>query len=503
MRPRDRFPAHADAAGLPPAPSSAPRLAAADLPPAPSSAPRLAAADLPPAPPSAPRLLAGPGRGTVTLDAHLALHGLPALDGPPGVEALADAVERAGLRGHGGAAFPTARKLRALAGARRAPLVVANGSEGEPASGKDRTLLTRSPHLVLDGLQLVARAVGAERAVVAVRAGAAGARAALAAALAERSAAARDAVAIELFPVPAGFVAGEERAVLNALAGGPAVPTARRPWEGARPALVQNVETLAHLALIAARGPQWFRAVGTAAEPGTTLVTLDGAIVREVPLGTPLRELVGALDPDRGAVDADRGADDASRGAGGARRGADGGTPGAGGARRGADVRALLVGGYAGGWVDGAAAARARLLEADLRPLGATVGCGAIVALPAGACGVAETVRLTRWLADESAGQCGPCVNGLDAIAGALAPLCEPRRPAADPLPPVRRWCGQVAGRGACRHPDGALRMLASALRVFAAEFDDHVRHGACPACAGPPKLPLPERTAAPAEVAA
>ncbi len=444
-----------------------------------------------------PRLMAGPGRGRVMLDEHLALHGLAELAAGPGADALAEAVERAGLRGRGGAGFPTDRKLRALAGRRRAPLVVANGSEGEPASGKDRTLLTRSPHLVLDGLQLIALALGAERAVVAVRATARGARAALAAAVEERAAAGRDRVAVEVVPIAPGFVAGEERAVLNALAGGPPLPTLRRPWEGTRPALVQNVETLAHLALIAARGPDWFRAAGTATEPGTTLVTLDGAVVREVPLGTPLSVLV------RGADCAVRGADCAVRGAGGAIRGRDAGDRGAGGADRGAGVRALLVGGYAGGWVDGDAALRTRLLEADLRPLGATVGCGAIVTLPASACGVAETVQLMRWLADESAGQCGPCLYGLDAIATALEPLCVPHRPNADPLPQVRRWCGQIAGRGACRHPDGALRMLASSLRVFAAEFDDHVRYGACERCAAPPVLALAARAAAPEEVAA
>ncbi|MDO8188411.1 NADH-ubiquinone oxidoreductase-F iron-sulfur binding region domain-containing protein [Conexibacter sp. JD483] len=453
---------------------------------------------------STPRLMAGPGRGTVALGDHLALHGLPALESGLGAGALADLAERAGLRGRGGAGFPTDRKLRALAEARRAPFVVANGSEGEPASGKDRTLLTRSPHLVLDGLQLTALALGAERAVVAVRAGAGSARAALATALAERTAAGRDRVPVEVFPVPAGFVAGEERAVLNALAGGPPLPTVRRPWEGARPALVQNVETLAQLALIAAHGADWFRAAGTAAEPGTTLVTLDAAVVREVPLGTPLSELMpGASDANRGASDANRGASDANRGASDANRGASDAHRGEGDANGGAGVRALLVGGYAGGWVDGAAAGRVRLLQADLRPLGATVGCGAIVALPAGSCGVAETVRLMRWLADESAGQCGPCLYGLDAIATALEPLSAPRRPREDPLPRVRRWCGQIDGRGACRHPDGALRMLASALRVFAAEFDDHVRHGACERCAAPSLLPLPAHAATPEEVAA
>ncbi|MDW5598687.1 NADH-ubiquinone oxidoreductase-F iron-sulfur binding region domain-containing protein, partial [Conexibacter stalactiti] len=457
-----------------------------------------------------PRLLAGaPGPGPTTLGEHLALHGLPALAPDPG--ALLDAVEQAGLRGRGGASFPTAHKLRTLAAARgrlrRRPLaIVANGAEGEPASGKDRALLTRSPHLVLDGLQLLALALGARELHVAVRANAPSHQAreqrrvshrsgtklsaaqVIDAALTERAVAGRDHVPVTVTELPAGFVAGEERAVVSALNGGAAVPSLARPWErgvGGAPTLVQNVETLAHVALIARHGAAWFRALGSDTEPGSTLVTIGGAVarpgVREVALGTPLAALLdaagaGLADEQRRVLVAER-----PKVAGALAQAA--------GAPRAA---ALLVGGYAGGWISSAAAAGTRLLEADLRPLGATVGCGVIAVLPRGACGVAETVRLTRWLADESAGQCGPCVHGLDAIASALEPLREPGRPVDDPLPGVRRWCGDVSGRGACRHPDGAVRMLRSALRLFAAEFDDHARNGACAACAATPTLPLP-----------
>lgn len=434
-----------------------------------------------------PRLLAGPPhRGAVTLAEHLGLHGLPRLD-DGAATGLADAAERARLRGRGGAAFPTARKLRVLAESRgrlrRRPLaVVANGSEAEPASEKDRVLLARSPHLVLDGLQLAALALGAERAYVTVGVRARTARAALDDALRERTAAGRDRVAVTVVAVPAGFVAGEERALVNFLNGGPPIPTLARPWErgvDGRPTLVQNVETLAHLALVAAHGPDWFCAVGDSDEPGSTLVTVLGAVprpgVREVATGTGLAAIVHAAGGDLGA-----GRSTTDGIGGGDRRPADG------------SPRALLVGGYAGGWLSPGAAAGARLLRSDLVPLGATAGCGVVAALPDDACGVAETARLVRWLAGESAGQCGPCLHGLAALAGALETLCAPARPVRDPLPDLHRWCGEVTGRGACRHPDGVVRLLRSALRTFAADFDDHARHGACERCATPSRLPLP-----------
>jgi NADH:ubiquinone oxidoreductase subunit F (NADH-binding) len=205
------------------------------------------------------------------------------------------------------------------------------------------------------------------------------------------------------------------------------------------PTLVQNVETLAHLALIARHGAAWFRQAGLADEPGSTLCTVIEADrsshVREAALGSPLGEL---LDLHGG-------------------------------------VQAVLVGGYHGGWLPASAARQLSLGNAELRRAGASVGCGLLAALPASRCGLAETANVVRYLALESAGQCGPCLNGLPRIAAALSAIAAPR-PAPAQLAAVQRWSGMVSGRGACHHPDGAVRFTASALRVFAAEIAAHSR---------------------------
>jgi NADH:ubiquinone oxidoreductase subunit F (NADH-binding) len=301
--------------------------------------------------------------------------------------------------------------------------VVVNGTEGEPLSAKDATLLTRAPHLVLDGAVLAARAVGAGEILVVAPPGR------IAAAAAER----RDRLQIRVVERAPGFVAGEETAVIAHLEGRPAKPRVKPPWPAnrgyrRRPTLVQNVETLAHVALIA-RGEF----------TDTRLVTLSGAGrapgVREVPAGTPARALVEPSEP----------------------------------------LRALLVGGYFGEWVEPGA---------DAAPSGA----GVIVALGRSACPVVETARLTAWLAKESAGQCGPCVHGLGALAGVLARIAAGRAERED-FQRLTRWTDMVRGRGACAHPDGVARMLASARRVFAAELSDHAHHGPCSGCRAPATL--------------
>jgi NADH:ubiquinone oxidoreductase subunit F (NADH-binding) len=406
------------------------------------------------APAALPRLLAGAradGR-PVPLADHLSRHGRLGLRPARGASGdLIELVEEAGLRGRGGAAFPTARKLRAVARAARRPHVLVNGAEGEPLSAKDEVLLAYVPHLVLDGAAAAAAAVGSRR--VTVAAAAPGALAAVRSAVAERERARLDRVSFQVVEVADRFVSGEETALADAVAGGPGLPafTPPRPFE--RGLLVQNVETLAHLALLARFGPAWFRALGTEDEPGSALVTLGGAVRRpgvyEIPLGLPLHELLAW----------------------------------AGGAS--APIGAFLIGGYFGIWVGAAEAEDALLLDADLERVGASLGARAIFALPAGACGIAETARVARYLARESAGQCGPCVHGLDAIAGALEELARGRADDAR----LGRWLGQVAGRGACRHPDGAVRFIASGLRVFAAERELHAR-GTCTG-AGSPLLPV------------
>jgi NADH:ubiquinone oxidoreductase subunit F (NADH-binding) len=355
--------------------------------------------------------------------------------------------------------------LRAVADrrGRRRPVVLVNGAEGEPASGKDRGLLQAMPHLVLDGVVLAARAVGASEVVIAVGAQASLAEAALETALAERKRNRIDPpLSISVVTVPAGFVTGEETALVRFVNGGPAKPTFTppRPFErgvGGAATLVLNVETFAHLALIARYGSNWFREVGTTREPGSTLVTITGAVARpgvhEIGFGTTFTSLV---DEAGGLT---------------------------------APVSAFLVGGYFGSWLPAETAMGLRLLDADLAPHGAALGARAIVAFPAQACALHEVARVARYLADESAGQCGPCVHGLAAIASGLERVTGAT---GDDRANLARWLETVRGRGACRHPDGATRFVASALDVFADEVELHLRRGRCRVRGGA-VLPVPQ----------
>ena len=135
-------------------------------------------------------------------------------------------------------------------------------------------------------------------------------------------------------------------------------------------------------------------------------------------------------------------------------------------------------------------AATLPLANAGLRPAGAAVGAGLLAALPHGRCGVTEAVRVVRYLAAESAGQCGPCLNGLPRIAAGLAELARPR-----PRPRLRadleRWAGLVERRGACHHPDGSARFLRSTLAIFGTELTAHAR-GECSATSHRPFFPVP-----------
>ncbi len=412
-----------------------------------------------------PRLLPSNGQHPQDWHAHFARHGRIPYRRAPG--RLIRDLQQAGLTGRGGAAFPVYRKLSAVleaAGTRHiTPVVVANGAESEPASDKDATLLWLAPHLVLDGLQLAAEAVNASEAILythAERHADVGRR--LRQAIAERVAVGTDRIPVELAESPPRFLSGQETALINHLGGGPAIPTFIPPRVterglGGAPTLVQNVETLAHLALIARHGPRWFRQVGTNAEPGSMLCTIrrfDGTPrIAEVPLGIPLRDLLG---------------------------------PVAGGA--------VLIGGYHGSWAPAEEAVRLTLDNESLGAVGARVGAGILATLPPDRCGLAETARTVRYLALESAGQCGPCLNGLPRIAAALAELAG-ARPHRQARADVERWAGLVTGRGACHHPDGTARFVRSALITFAAELDRHGR-GRCSATTSSPFLPIPRGAA-------
>ncbi|MGH9020638.1 MAG: NADH-ubiquinone oxidoreductase-F iron-sulfur binding region domain-containing protein, partial [Acidimicrobiales bacterium] len=217
---------------------------------------------------------------------------------------------------------------------------------------------------------------------------------------------------------------------------------------GHGPVLLDNAETCAHVGLIGRFGADWFRGLGTTAHPGSTLVSVSGATahptVLEVSLGTPLRSILASAGADP-------------------------------------SPRALLLGGYGGSWVDPA------LLDCpydneSLARHGVSVGAGVIVVLARAGCGVAETHRVVRWMANESARQCGPCAFGLPALAEDLSRLVEPSRDARVAHQRLVERCGVIEGRGACRHPDGVVRLVRSAMTVFADDVADHAAGRPCAA---------------------
>jgi NADH:ubiquinone oxidoreductase subunit F (NADH-binding) len=391
------------------------------------------------------------------LRAHLVVHGgVPVMDANAVLRLAVDS----GLTGHGGAGFPLYRKLEAVIAARGRAIVVANGAEGEPASAKDRWLLARRPHLVLDGLQLVARATNAtdaylyanHRLDVAV----------LTDLLAERRRAGLDPVSVTVVAAPDAFISGEETAVVSHISGSAALPRFKSPrvterGVRGRPTLVSNVETLALLALIARRGAAWFRSAGTPDAPGTMLLTVGGAVrapgIVEAGHGTPLADVLAL----------------------------------AGGPST--HMQAVLLGGYHGSWLTAEEFASAKLSRSELAALGASPGAGVVVALGAGTCGLVEMSRVMSYLAEESAGQCGPCLNGLPRIANELKSVAFGGGGGRRAVNEMLRLGGVVLGRGACHHPDGSMRFLRSGLRVFAAEVELHLA-GRCSRTSGDVVLP-------------
>ena len=376
-------------------------------------------------------------------------------------------VAASGLTGRGGAGFPTGTKMGAVAGGRGPAIVVANGMESEPASEKDQALLTRAPHLVMDGIAAAAAAVGAMEAHLCLSQGRERLTDSVLAAAAEREQSGVDRVWLQVHLLPHHYVSSEETALVRWLNGGEAKPltTPPRPYErgvGRRPTLVDNVETLAHLALITRHGADWFRQAGSAETPGTMLVTVTGAVDRagvyEVEAGTRIGDIL--------------------RLAGAA-----------------AGTESLLAGGYFGTWHQISEVTGMPFTKDGMRPAGGAPGAGVLFVLPPGSCGLREAARVLRYLAGQGAQQCGPCLFGLPAIAEDLAQLAA-SRPDGAPLDRLERRFRQISGRGACRHPDGAVRMAASALTAFAADAHAHARRLPCLAGRGrsprAAELPVP-----------
>jgi NADH:ubiquinone oxidoreductase subunit F (NADH-binding)/ferredoxin len=390
-----------------------------------------------------PRLTSGLDRyARLNREGHRRVHGQSPYLSFSQLVAIAEAVD---LRGRGGAAFPFATKLRAVArsaesrGARTVVLV--NGSEGEPASFKDKMLLARTPHLVIDGAMIAATALRAQEVVFGVIGGGP----------AEQSL--KDAIeeldvrgSIRVVRLPEAFVTGEGGALVRGVNGETPIPPGRKVRAAESgvdglPTLLSNAETYAQLALLARLGPGGYRRLGTEKEPGTVLLTVSGSAVIEVPAGVPLVEVLRRCGVGIG--------------------------------------QGVLVGGYHGAWLTPEAAAVAEVSRESMSKLGATLGAGIVVPLPRNTCPLGEVTAVATYLGEESAGQCGPCFLGLPAIARSMAELLE-GRVGDESLMAIRRGGQRVRGRGACKHPDGTIRFVQSSLEVFADDVKAHLTNGTC-----------------------
>ncbi|CAB4954565.1 unannotated protein [freshwater metagenome] len=412
---------------------------------------------------SAPAVLPRHGTESLTgilrqdLLAHRQAYGpRPSCAGIGGERLLAD-LEAVALTGRGGGHFPTAAKWRSLMQAGAGGTVVANGAEGEPGSAKDAVLLQTRPHLVLDALVCAMETVGATEGVLWIHEGAWATARSVTLALSERAAAGLEEPPVRVILAPDRYLSGEGTGIIRTLEGGPTLPrfvtNPARPWsDGHRPVLVNNVETMARIGLVALRGGEAYQQ--------TSLVTVISAthrVVAEVGPDVSVEQAVVAFwtSPD------------------------------------GKYPQAVLVGGYGGSWAAWDGVRSVSIDVAAMRAAGLSLGAGLIGPLPATACGLEESARLVRYLAGQSAKQCGPCVFGLASVSELADDLSAGRLSAAGRRR-LTKFMAEISGRGACRHPDGALRMLTSALEVFAPDVAHHRRGRTCDAPAFD-VMPLPE----------
>lgn len=363
-------------------------------------------------------------------------------DGTP--ERLRAEIAAAGLRGRGGAAFPTARKWElAAATARDTRYVVANGGEHEPGSSKDRVLVERHPHAVLEGLMLAGIATGATKAWLYLIEDMTGPRASAEQALRELDDEGLMHLPIAIHMGPPTYVAGEETAALNAIEGKVAKPRKKPPFPGElglfeRPTTVNNVETLAHVAWIARHGAPAFAAIGTAESKGTLLFTLGGEVHRpgvyELPFGATYRELIDGCG---------------------------------GGLRNGRAVRAVLPA-MSCGFLP-AEHLDVPIAYETLRPLGTSPGCGGVRIVDDATDVVALTIEIAEFFMREQCGQCPPCRMETNQFVHVLKAVQQGREPAyAEKLKKLADFAHK---KGFCSLIEMAAAPVLSAVRVFADDF--------------------------------
>jgi NADH-quinone oxidoreductase subunit F len=377
---------------------------------------------------------------------------------------IRQAVRDADLRGRGGAAFPVARKWDLAAGT-PAPLrhVVANGGEHEPGSRKDRLLLTRHPHRILEGMVLCGLATGASRGWLYLIEGMNEALAAMSGAIQE----AREAgllgesilgsghgFDITIVRAPATYVAGEETAALEVIEGRRAWPRLKPPFPGQKglfgqPTTVNNVETLACVPAIVREGAAWFRSLGRRGGAGTMLFTLDDRVARpgvhEVPVGTTFRELLEEAG---------------------------------GGLVSGRPVRAILP--ALSSCFLPAASLDTPMTHDAVRAAGSGLGCGGVAFVEEGECLVERAAAIAAFFKQEQCGQCPPCRMETHTLAAILEQVRAGN--AGDYALQIERIVSFAAGKGFCSLIAMAGAPVLSALKLFPEDFAHHAAHGACPA---------------------
>jgi NADH:ubiquinone oxidoreductase subunit F (NADH-binding) len=400
-----------------------------------------------------------------------------------GPDAVIATIAASGLRGRGGAGFPTGEKWRAAA-ATDAPrrYVVANGYGADPAVLTDRTLLETDPYAVIEGVAIAALAIDAGEAFIALRSDAGEAIRRLEAAIGAAEEAgfigpdvlgSGRSLTVGVRPVQGAYMLGEETVLLKALEGKRGQPEQRPPHPSERglfgmPTVVQNVQTLAAVPWILVNGAEAFAAIGSKASPGTILVAVRGpagAGIAEVPLGTPLGDIVALAGGTRAGRD--------TKPAGGAKS-----AGGDGGGSHG--LKAVLVGGPSGGLLP------PELLDTPyefdaLRAVGAHVGSGSIVAADERACIVDLARLLTRFCADEACGKTIPCRIGTRRISeiGDRIAIGVPRP---TDLQLLTDLSADVVASALCDHERLATLPYASGMRYFRSELDDHILRSSCPA---------------------
>jgi NADH-quinone oxidoreductase subunit F len=411
------------------------------------------------------------GEPLMTVDAYIAAGGggalATALERAP--EDVIEEVIRSGLRGRGGAGFPTGMKWRTIR-SHPCPIkfVVCNAAEGEPGTFKDRWLIRHNPYQVLEGIAIAAHAVGADRAFVATKRTFERETAILRRAIAEMSGSEMlGPIHVEIVPGPDEYLFGEEKALLEVIEGNDPLPRVFPPYQvglfadrgSANPTAVDNVETLANIPHVLGRGAGWFRSLGTENSPGTMVFTLSGDVrqpgIYELPLGEPLRALI----------------DDVG-----------------GGAAPGRQIKAVFPG------ASSAPLSPAQLdipLDFDaLRAAGSGLGSGGFVVYDDSACIVAATLAFSRFLSIESCGQCPACKHGAGEITKRLE-IIERGEGSSEHVEEVLARCSAITGGARCALPTGESLLVRGAIRLFEKEFAAHLSRP----CPLPRELPLPKLT--------